>query len=225
DDAEWEKYSQEWARILKHRSYLKLDGRPVFKIHGLDYFLRQNGGDPTRVARRIVNFRAVCKDAGAGDPIISAGVMPGGVPPVANVQPYDFLTTYMDVPNVPMREKPYPYTVLLAQAEEGWKRYAQHCEIAYVPYLGAGWDPRPWKDPRPSFDMPTQDKWIWALRSAKKALDIYPKLGIGLKGGKKQKMLLIYAWNEFGEGGIVAPTHGEQYMKLEGIKTVFSDRF
>jgi hypothetical protein len=32
----------------------------------------------------------------------------------------------------------------------------------------------------------------------------------------------IYAWNEFGEGGIVAPTQGDQYMKLEGIKTVFN---
>lgn len=31
----------------------------------------------------------------------------------------------------------------------------------------------------------------------------------------------IYAWNEFDEGGIVAPKQGDQYMKLEGIKTVF----
>jgi hypothetical protein len=31
----------------------------------------------------------------------------------------------------------------------------------------------------------------------------------------------IYAWNEFGEGGIVAPTRGEQSMKLEAIRAVF----
>jgi len=34
-------------------------------------------------------------------------------------------------------------------------------------------------------------------------------------------MLLIYAWNEFGEGGIVAPTRGENEMKLEAIRDVF----
>jgi hypothetical protein len=31
---------------------------------------------------------------------------------------------------------------------------------------------------------------------------------------------LIYAWNEFGEGGIVAPTRGDGYMKLETIRGV-----
>jgi hypothetical protein len=34
-------------------------------------------------------------------------------------------------------------------------------------------------------------------------------------------MLLIYAWNEFGEGGIVAPTRGEGMMKLQAIRLVF----
>jgi hypothetical protein len=31
----------------------------------------------------------------------------------------------------------------------------------------------------------------------------------------------IYAWNEFGEGGIVAPTRGEQGLKPEAIRAVF----
>jgi hypothetical protein len=34
-------------------------------------------------------------------------------------------------------------------------------------------------------------------------------------------MLLIYAWNEFGEGGIVAPTRGDGRIKLEAIRKVF----
>ena len=31
----------------------------------------------------------------------------------------------------------------------------------------------------------------------------------------------IYAWNEFGEGGIMAPTQGDAYMKLDTIAVVF----
>lgn len=34
-------------------------------------------------------------------------------------------------------------------------------------------------------------------------------------------MLLIYAWNEFGGGGIVAPTKREKGMKSEVIASVF----
>jgi hypothetical protein len=32
---------------------------------------------------------------------------------------------------------------------------------------------------------------------------------------------IIYAWNEFGEGGIVAPTRGDGTMKLEALRQVF----
>ena len=31
----------------------------------------------------------------------------------------------------------------------------------------------------------------------------------------------IYAWNEFGEGGILAPTQGDGHMKLDTIAKVF----
>lgn len=53
----------------------------------------------------------------------------------------------------------------------------------------------------------------------KAALDKHSTLGIPVKGGRK-KTLLIYAWNDFGEGGIVAPTKGETEMKLEAVRQV-----
>ena len=36
------------------------------------------------------------------------------------------------------------------------------------------------------------------------------------------RVFLIYAWNEYGEGGIVAPTRGDGFMKLETIRAVFA---
>jgi hypothetical protein len=146
--------------------------------------------------------------------------MPGGVPAPERAAPFDFLTTYMDMPNVPPRPEPYPYALLLQHAEAGWLRYAEHASRPYVPYVPSGWDPRPWGDPRPSFDFPSRQEWKAALERVKAALDQYPKLGIPVQGGRK-KMLLIYAWNEFGEGGIVAPTRGEKEMKLEVVREVF----
>jgi predicted amidohydrolase len=46
-------------------------------------------------------------------------------------------------------------------------------------------------------------------------------LGFPLPDGLRQKALTIYAWNEFGEGGFLAPTRGEGYMKLGAIQEVF----
>jgi hypothetical protein len=52
-------------------------------------------------------------------------------------------------------------------------------------------------------------------------LEHLPNLGYPLPGGARQKAFTIYAWNEFGEGGFVAPTKGEGAMKLQAIEEVF----
>jgi hypothetical protein len=60
------------------------------------------------------------------------------------------------------------------------------------------------------------------LRHMAEELEQSTNLGIPLPGGGRQKAFTIYAWNEFGEGGIVAPTRGEGLMKLEAIREVFA---
>ena len=222
DDA-WEATCHEWCRAMKHPGYLRVDGRPVFKIHSLHAFFEQNGKEQARVAARLETLRRIAREHGLPSPLIGGGSMAGAVPLAASAAPYDFLSTYMDVPKLPQRAQPYPYAELLAQAEQAWQRYAATAEKPYLAYLPAGWDPRPWKDPRPSFEPPTRDGWRDALLRVKAALDGSPRLGISTEDGTGQKAFLIYAWNEFGEGGIVAPTKGDGYMKLEAIKDIFGD--
>ncbi len=220
DDAAWEKTCRMWCEVMQHPSYLRVGGRPVFKIHGLHAFRMQNGEDPVQVASRVTTLRNVARQLGLPDPLIGAGVSPLGIPPAEALEPFDYVTTYMEIPQLEQRESLYPYEDLLSLAQKGWADYAQHCAKLYIPYVPAGWDPRPWRDPRPSFELPSRAQWRAALQSAADALEQHPNLGLPTPDGR-QKVLLIYAWNEFGEGGIVAPTRGDANMKLETIQQVF----
>lgn len=221
DDAAWEKTCRMWSDVMRHPSYLRVGGRPVFKIHGLHAFRLQNENDSARVAQRITTLRRIARQAELPDPLIGAGASPLGIPPAEALEPFDFVTTYMEVPRLEKQESLYPYEELLKVAEKGWTDYSKHCAKPYIPYVPAGWDPRPWRDPRPSFELPTRQQWQAALKSVALALEQHKNLGLPTPHGR-QKLFLVYAWNEFGEGGIVAPTHGDGYMKLEAIRDVFA---
>ncbi len=220
-DQAWESTCRLWAKWMNHRSYLKVDGRPVFKIHGAHQFLLQNGNDPARVAKQIKTLRRIVQESGLPNPLVATGIMPYEKPLVEHIEAFDFATTYMDMPMLPVTEKPHPYSELIKHAAGAWEYQGIHADRPYMPYVPSGWDPRPWKDPRPSFDAPTRDEWVAALKSVKRELDNAHRLGIPGAGDRRQKAFVIYAWNEYGEGGIVAPTKGEGFMKLEGIRSVF----
>lgn len=218
---QWIETCHEWCRWMKHPSYLRVNSKPVFKIHGLSLFLQQCGGNPKKAKEKIGLLRAISGQHNLPNPLISAGIVMGERPPREVTAPYDFITTYMDMPLLPVKAEPYPYADLIDFAENGWKTYSDYLNIPYLPYVPSGWDPRPWKDSRPAFNLPNKDEWTDALKRVKKMLDEEKNLGIPYGNQKIQKSILIYAWNEFGEGGICAPTQGDGYMKLEAIREVF----
>ena len=75
---------------------------------------------------------------------------------------------------------------------------------------------------RCSFGEPTQQQWVEYLRKVRaKLLSPGARLGFPLSGGGVQPAVTIYAWNEYAEGGIVAPTKGQGWAKLEGIATTY----
>lgn len=217
DDVAWEKACRMWCDAMRHPSYLKVGDRPVFKIHGLHAFRLQNENDPARVARRITTLRSIARQTGLSNPLVGVGASPLGIPPADALEPFDFVTTYTEIPRLEKQVSLYPYEELLKLAEKGWSDYSKHCVKPYIPYLPAGWDPRPWQDPRPSFDLPTRRQWKAAVETVADALEQHKNLGLPTPRGR-QKLFLIYAWNEFAEGGFIAPTRGDGYMKLETIQ-------
>jgi hypothetical protein len=96
-----------------------------------------------------------------------------------------------------------------------------------VPYLAnviAGFDPRPWEEHAPSFAMPSAWEWeavLWQVKA--QCLNASNHFGFPDASAPHgyRPAVNIYAWNEFGEGGITAPTRGEGRMKVEALARVF----
>jgi hypothetical protein len=221
-DADWDRCVQTWLKAMRHPSYLRVGGRLVFKVHGGHFFLQQNGGDLAHARARLEALRQAVRQAGLGEMLIGGGVGAGErigpEHPLAKL--FDFTATYMEVPNLKQTANDYPYETLAKAAREARQVHATDA-LPYLPYLAAGWCPRPWEDPRPCFKFPTRAEWEAELRDMKSGFAAAANLGLPLPGGGRQKLFTIYAWNEFGEGGIVAPTRGEQTMKLDAIRAVF----
>ena len=231
-EKEWGDCVKTWVAAMKHPSYLRVDGRLVFKVHGVTQFLRTHNRDYKLCRKRLDTLRNEVRAAGLGEMIIGVGIS-GQTPPLGRGWPpaklFDFTATYMCVPDIKTQETEYPYSTLAEQARTTRKNRVSD-PIPWMPYLVAGWNPRPWTHPKAAshyqrfFKFPTGKEFTNELNAMKEALEKHPSLGLPKKDGTCQKIFTIYAWNEFGEGGIVAPTKGRGSMMLDSINHVFGEK-
>jgi hypothetical protein len=220
EEAQWGRCVRTWIETMRHPSYLRVGGRPVFKIHAATHFFRQCAEDASRCHARLDGLRRAVRQAGQGELLLGAGVGSGESigPDHPAKHLYDFTACYMAVPPIARRPADYPYSILRQFTAENRLKHTDDA-IPHLPYIAAGWNPRPWRDPRPSFTLPSREDWTDALLELKQHLAT-GKLGFPVPEGIRPAFT-IYAWNEFGEGGMVAPTRGDGYMKLEVIRNVF----
>ena len=243
-EEKWNDCINTFVEYMKHPSYMRVDGKLVFKVHGGELFLYQCSGlwctkgekpevAPEKIPELLAKaqhfldlLRAAVRAAGLGEMVIGGGLVSTLEPlkesnPIAQL--YEFTGTYMDVlDELPTSVTDYPYE-LMADKARTWRHAHFTDAIPYMPYLPAGYNSRPWRhdDFRPCFKLPTREEWVRELRRIKEDFRDLPGLGVPRSDGTTQNMFTIYAWNEYGEGGTVAPTEGDQYMKLEEIKKIF----
>lgn len=218
DEEQWLETCRTFAKFFAHPSYFTVNGKVLFKIHGFHHFLNQCGGDLSVFARRVEVLRQTAREIAGKDLILCAGIVREDVDKslLQYLDVLDFYAVYMDLPLPPVVDTDYDYEILTGYSLE----FARECEqlkIPMMPYYPTGWNPRPWHDPRPSFCLPGREdirKGVEALCSLIRSSE---NLGLHCDG-QCLDAFTIYAWNEFGEGGYLAPTLVEYDQKLQGLK-------
>lgn len=194
----WKQAAEFWMPYLKHPQHVTVGGKPLVIIFS------PGGGDKDGFARAQDATRKAglpgIAFAGCGGGALETGYMPR--------------THYNVISGYTAGSEQHKYAELVAANKGAW---GGSREQPYIPIVTAGWDKRPWEGPTGLkqgagwyYPDRTPDQFAGFLRDAVTWMDKHPEQTTA------ERIVLIYAWNEFGEGGYIAPTKGDpdgKYLK------------
>lgn len=125
------------------------------------------------------------------------------------------------------------FTALAEAVEEGYWQNAAKAGVPYIPLVTTGWDKRPRKDNPVSWEkgQPYHKQDVFPSRPTPTQIAKHLKGALDFVGNHPEichaNAVIIYAWNEYDEGGWIAPTRGADGEpdngRLEAIKEVLRD--
>ncbi|MFI5379026.1 MAG: glycoside hydrolase family 99-like domain-containing protein [Tepidisphaerales bacterium] len=188
---DWRKAAGHWMPLLTHKQHATVGGKPLLIL-----FNPSNSS-----AEGIEQLQAAAKAAGL--PGLAVAGCGGGDIKVG----FTHRTHYNIVPGYAGGSEQHKYAELVAAHKAAWRGSR---EQPYMPEVTAGWDKRPWEGEnglgqRPGSYFPDRspEQFGQFLRDAIRWMDEHPEQTTA------ERMVLVYAWNEFGEGGYIGPTKGD----------------
>lgn len=194
-----------------------LENRPLVYLYSVGDLVGSGRFETWADARAAVDqLRAAAQEAGTGNPyIVAQGWSPDLLKEQLETLGLDAIGAYASNGGA----KGAPYAALAAHTERWWDAFrATGCEVA--PLVSAGWDmrprvqtPVPWVrggDIEQYYETPQPQELAGHLEKALQWCRQHP-------GAAKAQAVLIYAWNEFDEGGWLCPTLSEGTARLDAI--------
>lgn len=193
----WEKAAQYWMKYFKDEQHVTLDGKPlvvIFNSSGID-------------AESMERMQKVARDNGFPGLAIAGCGNP-------TAEGFTHRTHYNIVPGYAAGSEEHKYSELV---EAHKKRWVGKPELPYIPEITVGWDKRPWEGPN---GLNQDEGWYYPDRTPEQfgqfVKDAITWMDENPEQTTADRMILLYAWNENGEGGYLVPTKGDpdgEYLK------------
>lgn len=205
-------------KYLTHPSYLKIDGRPVVIFLVGHAFIRNLGIDGAKQA--FERFEQKAKDAGLPGLYLAFctdAMGPNEVDACRQIgvrafcrYNYPYAGTRV---NGPGKHAEFSYRHLIDEGEKLWKQWSEITKGDAWPTVMPGWDRRPWtKHEDVIITGSTPELFAESLRAARNYVS-------------KDKVVLIEAWNEWGEGSVLEPSVERGFGYLEAVRNVFCSNY
>lgn len=203
---QWKAAAEFWLPYFKHPRCLTVDGKPLIIIF--------NAAGAAKADLDILQLTA--KQAGL--PGVAVACCGNGT----TEQGYRLKTHYNINMGYVDGSEEHHYSELVPLHHSVW---AGSKTQPYIPVVTVGWDKRPWEGPtglnqKAGWYFPdrTAEQTAGLLADAIQWMDRHPDQTTA------ERLVLLYAWNEFGEGGYLAPTKGDPAgSTLKAIQKVIRD--
>ncbi len=212
-----------------HRpNYFTIDGKPVFSIFNINKFVRDcNGLEGTKEALDYFREEAIK----AGFPGLHVQVIGFGGDELPGILQYDLMkgktngevVNYLDINSVtkynwgPGRgtEDYISWGEAAMKRRENWDKAL---DIPYFPNVSIGWDDTPRFPSKGKNNVihynKSPESFAAYLRKAKEYLEQHPD---------QPRIITLFSWNEWVEGGYLLPDMRWEYGYLEAVKSVMSE--
>ena len=221
----WPASIERYVAYFKEPTYQDvLGGRPLVYLYSVEGLVGPGRFETWEDARTaFVQLRAAAKAAGVGNPyIVAQGWSPEVLEDQVQRLGLDAIGAYASSGGA----EAAPYASLAAHTERWWDDFkATGCEV--VPLVSAGWDMRP----RVETPVPwVKNGNIKQYYEAPEPEELAAHLGKAIEWSKANpdvvaaQAVLIYAWNEFDEGGWICPTLSESSDRLDALRKVLTPK-
>lgn len=223
-ESDWRRYSEFWIGLMNHRDYYRVSlsrtdtVKPFFIIWSPKDFHEQWSSFPGGAKAILEDLRGKALKKGLPGINIAGCWDQTGSKEIFVTDGYDIITEYnFQGAGAAKAGEAGRYDSLALGHKPCWDSMAALGK-PIIPVITSGWDPRPWPGTAkgsPYYPDRTPKKFKIFCRLAR------DWIGSNEKSVVVPKTVLIYAWNELGEGGYILPTVGEGYSYLKAIKEVF----
>jgi len=233
--ADWTTAVNEWVTYMTDPAYVRINGEPALFVLNVGE-MRRVFGTSAAVAAALQQLRMAAQERGlAGVYVVGGFATPQGTMGqesldsgfgTAGQDGYDAVAFY----NYPYAPTPVngmkPFATLIEAGQWTWNQAQQHCPVPFIPTAMTGWDPRPWI----AFDETENGDLMWYSRTPQQVATFVSE-AIAWTASNPQlrpeqspipPLVLVEAWNEFGEGSHMLPTVGDGTTYGDAIATMLS---
>jgi len=121
-------------------------------------------------------------------------------------------------------QRQIPIDSMISAEYRVWNKFKKLTSLPYIPVSTLNWDPRPWANALNNFSIAPyfvefSSKSVYrSIKSLSKWIQLHPQ------ETTKEKIALVYAWNEYGEGSWLTPSKKEDKKLLEGLKKALTEK-